>query len=88
MDSNKGMQRHRELVGHGWVRRFNGEEPRLSEMVESYRAIGLEVRLEPGMIGDEGECRTCFNADGFEERYKTIYTRGEASSGADDELFE
>jgi hypothetical protein len=88
MDGNKGVQRHRELLRQGWVRRFNGEEPRVSEMVESYRAMGLEVWLEPGLIGDEGECRTCFNAEGFEERYKTVYTRGEASSGAEEELFE
>jgi hypothetical protein len=90
MDCSEGTRRHKELVARGWVRRFNGEEPRVSEMAESYRTIGLEVRIEPGMIGDEGECSTCFAAEGFEDRYKTIYTRGEAGLGADgdEDLFD
>jgi len=90
MDQEQAKQRHKELTADGWERRFMAEEPRLTEMKESYLSLGLEVRIEPGAIGDDDDCKSCFNVEGFEQRYKTLYTRGAESAGArtDDELFD
>lgn len=66
--------REMELGKAGWVRRFTAEEPRLSEAVEFYRALGFEVHLEavsPEELGEE--CGECFKA--VCGRYKIIYTR-------------
>jgi hypothetical protein len=90
MDQQGAQRRHKELVEQGWIRRFSAEEPRLSEMKEAYEVLGMQVLVEPGMLGEDEECRSCFDAEGFEDRYKTLYTRGEEKSGkrADDELFD
>ncbi len=82
------------LEGEGWTRQFIANEPRLSEAVEMYRAIGFEVHLEPLPKGpecetcvggeDEGDCRICF--EGVEEQYRIIFTRpkkGETESEED-----
>ncbi|MEJ5378330.1 MAG: hypothetical protein WHX93_17280 [bacterium] len=58
----------------GWTRQFVASEPRLSEAVELYRSLGLEVRLEPVSPGSlEGECLQCLEA--APDRFKVIYTR-------------
>jgi hypothetical protein len=60
------MTRQDELVRQGWQRKSTYDEPRLSEMADMYKDIGLEVHLEP------------FHADeepATPELYKTIYTR-------------
>lgn len=58
----------------GWTKQFVAAEPRLSEAVELYRSLGLEVRLEPLSPAEEGEeCRSCLEAN--RERFKVIYTR-------------
>lgn len=87
MNTETARQRHEELLQDGWTRRFDAEEPRLSEMKECYEALGFEVRVEPGILGDENACRDCFSAEGFAERYWTLYTRGEPRATEDD-LFE
>lgn len=85
MNNEEAAERHRWLTAEGWERRFSAEEPRLSEMADYYRSLGLEVRVEQGALGDDEQCRSCFDAEGFGERYKTIYTRGEASPKDSDE---
>ena len=82
--------RRKDLVDQGWNRRFTADEPRLSEAVESYKMLGLEVLVVPGALGEEQECRSCFDVPGLEDKCKTIYTRGKAEggSGAIDELFD
>lgn len=89
MNREEASERHATLSAEGWVRRFTAEEPRLSEMKEFYRSLGLEVQVEQGALGEDEDCRSCFEAEGFEARYQTMYTRGEASSekGADSDLF-
>jgi hypothetical protein len=88
MDRESAKQRHQKLLSDGWIRRFTAEEPRLSEMKEFYESLGLEVKLESGMLGDDVDCISCFNAEGFSDRYKTIYTSGrEKSSSTDEDLF-
>jgi hypothetical protein len=80
-----------ELIREGWTRRFVASEPRLSEAVELYRSMGNEVHLEPlplvnGESSDEEsqECRTCFK--GFEDQYKTIYTRPKKGEDEKDDI--
>ncbi len=72
-----------KLESEGWTRRFVTDEPRLKEAVELYENSGFEVHLEPlpkkadceSCLGDgqEAECRICF--EGFEDRYRIIFTR-------------
>ena len=76
-------QRDKDLEIEGWTRQFVASEPRLSEAVDMYQELGFEVLLEPlpkepecgtcGGTEEQGECRACF--EGFEDRYKIIYTR-------------
>ena len=66
--------RDRDLVAGGWTRQFSASEPRLSEAVEAYGEMGLEVRLEPvDTCPSDGTCTACF-ADN-PEFLKVIYTR-------------
>jgi hypothetical protein len=68
------MTRQEELEKEGWKRQFTADEPRLSEAVEEYQALGFEVLLEtlnPRELS--GECTSCLTASC--DRYKTIYTR-------------
>ena len=67
------MTRQEELIRQGWTRRATYDEPRLSEMVEMYRDIGLEVHLEPFHTDEERRCSDCMAS--MPENYKTIYTR-------------
>ena len=75
-----------ELLAQGWTRQFSTDEPRLSEAVELYEQIGLEVHLEPvTMEPDSEECRGCFEEDC--DRYRTIWTRPQGEPRLDDDLF-
>jgi hypothetical protein len=77
MTTEDALERHKKLINDGWVRRFSAEEPRLSEMKEFYESLGLKVRVESGILDEGQECRSCFNVEEFETRYRTIYTKGE-----------
>ena len=66
------MTREEDLRKEGWEKRFTMDEPRLSEAVELYRGIGVEVLIEPVDISSE-ECTSCLT--GMSDRTKTIYTR-------------
>ena len=80
------MTRVEELVAQGWTKQFNTDEPRLSEAVEMYEQMGLEVHLEPVVIDpDSSECQLCFEQDC--DRYKTIWTRPKGGPRLDDDLF-
>ena len=66
------MTREEELVREGWERQSVLSEPRLSEAVEMYKELGLEVRVEPFDIeSEDDECKECFAG----EDCKVIYTR-------------
>jgi hypothetical protein len=67
------MTREEELIAQGWQRQATYDEPRLSEMVDMYREVGMEVHLEPFHPADEKGCVGCLAA--FPDLYKTIYTR-------------
>ena len=47
------MTRQEELTDQGWQRQATYDEPRLSEMAEMYKDIGLEVHLEPFQVDDQ-----------------------------------
>lgn len=65
------MTREEELAKDGWEKQSVLSEPRLSEAVEMYKELGLEVRVEPVDLAcvDE-DCKEC-----FDEACKVIYTR-------------
>ena len=85
-------KREDDLIKEGWTRRFVVREPRLGEAVELYQSMGYEVHLEPLPLvncdsadKESGECRTCFK--GFEDQYKTIYTRPKGVESEEDGLW-
>ena len=61
------------LVQAGWEKQATYDDPRLSEMVEMYEEIGLEVHLEPFDPENEEGCTGCMQLT--PEKFKTIYTR-------------
>ena len=67
------MARREELIHEGWEKQSTYDEPRLSELVETYREIGYEVHLEPFHPEDEPGCTDCMKMQA--DRYMTIYTR-------------
>jgi hypothetical protein len=69
------MTREEELVKEGWEKQTAYDEPRLSEIVEMYREMDLEVHLEPFDSKGEPGCAECMISS--PERFKTIYTRKE-----------
>jgi hypothetical protein len=81
-----GVTAEEQLIAEGWTRQFNTDEPRLSEAVEMYEQMGLEVRLEPVVIDPDSEaCQMCYEPDCH--RYQTIWTRPREEPRADDDLF-
>ena len=74
VDSHRvNMSTASELVLAGWTRQSTLDEPRLSDVVEAYEEMGLEVRLVPFVPEDEQGCTECMR--GAPEKYKTVYTR-------------
>jgi signal recognition particle subunit SEC65 len=63
-----------ELRREGWIKRTTVGEPRLSEIVELYRSLGYEVRVEPVRLErlDE-DCKRCYGNEADE--IKTVYVR-------------
>ncbi|HTY25392.1 MAG TPA: hypothetical protein VMC85_19835 [Desulfomonilaceae bacterium] len=90
MEREQALERHRKLTQEGWTRRFTAEEPRLSEMKDLYESLGLEVLVITGAPEEGRECSSCFDIREFQDKYKTIYTRGEANpeQDASAELFD
>ncbi len=69
-----------DLEKQGWVKQTTYDEPRLSDIVEMYEEMGLEVRIEPFDPGENGGpgCHECMKIQ--PGRYKTIYTREKSQS--------
>ena len=63
-----------KLIKEGWEKKATYDDPRLSEMVEMYAEIGLEVHLEPFNAKNEIGCTGCMQL--MPDLFKTIYTRG------------
>lgn len=67
------MDRENELVQAGWTKQSTHDEPRLSDVVEMYAEMEVEIHLEPFDPEKEQGCIECMRLS--PERYKTIYTR-------------
>jgi hypothetical protein len=83
-----GTERAAELLAQGWTRQTTIGEPRLSELVETYRGLGYEVEVIEHRTDGEA-CDVCFDA-GREQgvTYGEIYTRRKTGAAqADDPLF-
>ena len=78
-----------QLAKDGWILRTTIGEPRLTEVVENYRAMGYEVHVE--RYGDSGgDCTTCFDAaDKTDEKqaWGSVYVRPGKPVSKEDELF-
>lgn len=75
------------LLKDGWQRQTTIGEPRLSEIVQNYKAMGFEVHVEEFKTEGDG-CNTCFDAGqemGF--MYGTVYVRKRSEPAGEDELF-
>lgn len=72
----------------GWKRQTTIGEPRLSEIVKNYKAMGFEVHVEEYKAEGEG-CNTCFDAgQEMGQVYGEVYVRkGSVGQTVDDELF-
>lgn len=68
----KKSKKEEALEAEGWKRMATYSEPRLSEMVEEYRELGFEVRIEE-VDPDSEECTECIELE--PESTKTIYVR-------------
>jgi hypothetical protein len=63
------------LVAEGWVRRFITDATRAPEVVELYRQLGFEVRLEPlPPERSADQCEACQLVALLQ--FQTVYTRG------------
>ena len=83
---------HEQLLREGWRRQTTIGEPRLSELVENYRAMGYEVRVEgyqASVAGsDTGGCTTCLDAgQDMGQVIGTVYVRKSDAAQGEDELF-
>lgn len=75
------------LLKDGWVRQTTIGEPRLSEIVQNYKAMGFEVHVEEFKTDGDG-CNTCFDAgQGLGFMYGTVYVRKRGEEAGEDELF-
>jgi hypothetical protein len=72
--------RNEELRQQGWTRMTTIDEPRLSELAETYRELGFQVILEPLEYVAAADCHACLGRD--PGRCKTIYTKREANGSA------
>lgn len=73
LNGKTGKMNHEQLIKAGWGKRATYDEPRLSEIVEMYEEIGLEVHLEPVDLQNDEGCTDCLKA--APKNYMTVYTR-------------
>jgi hypothetical protein len=77
-----------QLLKDGWVRQTIIGEPRLSEIVQNYKAMGFEVHVEEFKTEGDSGCTTCFDAgQGMGFMYGTVYVRKRSEPAGEDELF-
>ena len=67
------LTRLEELTREGWEKQSILDEPRLSEVVQTYREIGFEVLLEPFRPDEEETCTECMKDT--PEKYQTVFVR-------------
>lgn len=80
-------QADERLLREGWRRQTTIGEPRLSEIVANYRAMGYEVHVESWQTEGDG-CTTCLDEDQSSGKVLgTVYTRKATGAPQEDELF-
>ena len=57
--AEEASRRECELLAAGWSKQFSAEDPRLSEWVALYKAMGMEVHLEPLGPDPTQPCQVC-----------------------------
>jgi hypothetical protein len=62
-----------DLIRNGWKKRAIYDDPRLTEMMELYEKIGLEVHLEPIHHKNKDGCAICMQQ--HPDRFRIVYTR-------------
>ena len=68
----------RRLEKEGWIKRTTIGEPRLSEIIELYKSLGYEVRVEPAKLEElDEDCKRCYENEADE--VKTVYVRKKGS---------
>jgi hypothetical protein len=73
MTETKGL-REKKLAKEGWIKQTTIGEPRLSEIVELYKSLGYEVRLELVKLDElDEECRKCY--EGEIDEVKIVYVK-------------
>lgn len=77
-----------KLTQDGWILRTTIGEPRLSEVVENYRAMGFEVHVErfatsrAGSTDAESSCTVCYDAAASaSQAWGSVYVRQGRSAG-------
>ena len=90
MDKESARRRHHELTEAGWEWRFTGESGRITDLKATYESLGMEARVENGVLGEDDGCRSCFETEDAQDLFKTLYTRGQAKTAGrpDEDLFE
>lgn len=68
------------LMEEGWEMQLTMDEPRLSDLIEMYEELGLEVHLEPFNPENESGCNECMKAS--PEKFRTIFTRKKGNCNA------
>jgi hypothetical protein len=87
-----------KLAQEGWILRTTIGEPRLSEVVENYRAMGYEVHVENfGVIRSSGSaseddesCTACYDAadrSNASQAWGSVYVRPGQTALPNEELF-
>jgi hypothetical protein len=67
------MERDLRLAQDGWTRRFVGGPPRLAEMMDLYRELGHEVRVEA--LTDDDLAEHCAGCRAALALFRIVYTR-------------
>jgi len=63
-----------ELEKKGWIKQTTTGEPRLGEIVELYKSLGYEVRVEPVRLDElDDDCRRC--SEDWADDVKTVYVK-------------
>ncbi len=65
-----------EARAQGWKRNFVADEPRRSEMMETYRELGFAVITVPISL-DSADCTECMTAN--PDAFQVIYTKKRAT---------
>ena len=75
------MTPEEKLISSGWQKKATYDDPRLTEVVDMYEEIGLDVHLEPFNAANESGCSDCMQQ--LPGQFKTIYTRQKSRDESD-----